>query len=1465
MSSPGEFYLTGSINQLIGANAGGELAEAMSALVGASFVLQCNVPINRPLRTDDGIFYVTPRTVTVLDDGQISEDGEVPGIALLANDPVLGMEDGTLQWTISPTATIVIGNRTMRPISWTFNAAAPGEEKTLGELAPVLSVSPVQMAYGPPVDNVALTEDNKLQFSVQGTPVGDPLSVADIFGVAVGEPNGIAPLDNSGLIPSTYLPSYVDDVLEYANSGAFPGTGTTGKIYVAIDTGDGYRWTGSTYIRISDRVLSTGITDSTSTGRAVLTAASQAAGRTAIGAAPATPGTAILKGDGSGGFNSATGGTDYVVPGGALGTPSSGNLTNCTFPTLNQNTTGSAASLSATLAVGSGGSGATTLTGILKGNGTSAFTAAVAGTDYVAPGGALGTPSSGNLANCTFPTLNQSTTGSAATLTTARAFQTDLASTSSATFNGSAANTHGVTGTLAVGNGGSGATTLTGILKGNGTSAFSAAVAGTDYVAPGGALGTPSSGTLTNCTFPTLNQNTTGSAATLTTGRTFLTDLASASAASFNGSANNTHGVTGTLAVANGGSGATTLTGLVLGNGTSAFTTVTAPSGTVVGTSDAQTLTNKTLTTPKIQSILDLTNSTTAVWMYAPASAVNFLTLKGATTGSSPAISVGGGSDTNVGLTVELKGTGKIGVYVDTTGQTPSISAQGVDTNHNFNIIPKGTGVVQANGVEVVTLSGTQTLTNKTLTSPKIGTSILDTNGNTVFGITATASAVNYLQVVNGATGNPAQLQAVGSDTNIQMRFRAKGTSGFKFVDGAGLGILDIYPASGGVNSIQISNAATSNNPYIQAFGSDTNVHLDLITQGTGVVRANYVPVVTTTGSQTLTNKTLTAPVINNPMIDVIKDTNGANMFSMGTIASAVNYLRINNEATGLGPSIAVYGSDANAPMNLFGKGTSGVYLRNSGGIAFYATAPASSANFIRCDSAAAGGSPSLSPVGSDANINLELYSKGSGSVRVNSVEVVTISGTQTLTNKSLTSAIVTNALRDSNGNTILDFSASASAVNYLRLVNSATGGSVSFRAAGPDTNIASYFFAKGTGTTGFRSDNGFIFVGSAPASAVSYFTCAATATGGTPSIAITSSDANVSMNLTTLGTGTVQANGVSVTTISGTQTLTNKTISGASNTLTNIGISSISATGTPSSSTYLRGDGTWETPSGGGGGDASTNTSSSVDSEVALFSSTGGKTLKRAAGSGIALLTSGVLSTVTAPSGTIVGTSDTQTLTNKDLTSGTNSFPTLNQNTTGSAATLTTARAFQTDLASTSSANFNGSAANTHGVTGTLAVGNGGSGATTLTGILKGNGTSAFTAVTAPSGTIVGTTDTQSLSNKTLTNPTITNYTESVVAVGTVTTSSTLDLTNGTVQTATLTASTGCTFTMPTATAGKSFTIYLKQAASTGNGTATFSGVKWGSAGTPTMTAAAGKMDIYSFVADGTNWYGSYTQGYTP
>ena len=117
-------------------------------------------------------------------------------------------------------------------------------------------------------------------------------------------------------------------------------------------------------------------------------------------------------------------------------------------------------------------------------------------------------------------------------------------------------------------------------------------------------------------------------------------------------------------------------------------------------------------------------------------------------------------------------------------------------------------------------------------------------------------------------------------------------------------------------------------------------------------------------------------------------------------------------------------------------------------------------------------------------------------------------------------------------------------------------------------------------------------------------------------------------------------------------------------------------------------------------------------------------------------------------------------------------------------------------------------------------------------------------------------------VSNITLSNPTVTNYLESVVAIGNSGTTQTISLTNGTVQTVTLTGN--CTFTMPTATAGKSFILMIVQD-STGGRTATFTSVKWpgGTAPTITTTATTGR-DIVSFFSDGTNWYGSFIQNFS-
>jgi hypothetical protein len=149
-------------------------------------------------------------------------------------------------------------------------------------------------------------------------------------------------------------------------------------------------------------------------------------------------------------------------------------------------------------------------------------------------------------------------------------------------------------------------------------------------------------------------------------------------------------------------------------------------------------------------------------------------------------------------------------------------------------------------------------------------------------------------------------------------------------------------------------------------------------------------------------------------------------------------------------------------------------------------------------------------------------------------------------------------------------------------------------------------------------------------------------------------------------------------------------------------------------------------------------------------------------------------------------------------------------------------------------------------GTTGdTIAIAGGGTGAGTLAG-----------------ASIVTYTGTETLTNKTLTNPTVTNYVETPYSANS-STAITLALTNGTVQIITLTGN--ATITMPTATSGKSFIMYLKQDA-TGSRTVTWSTVKWAGGTAPTITSTASRQDILSFFADGTNWYGVVVgQNYTP
>ena len=167
-------------------------------------------------------------------------------------------------------------------------------------------------------------------------------------------------------------------------------------------------------------------------------------------------------------------------------------------------------------------------------------------------------------------------------------------------------------------------------------------------------------------------------------------------------------------------------------------------------------------------------------------------------------------------------------------------------------------------------------------------------------------------------------------------------------------------------------------------------------------------------------------------------------------------------------------------------------------------------------------------------------------------------------------------------------------------------------------------------------------------------------------------------------------------------------------------------------------------------------------------------------------------------------------------------------------------------------------------GETATITAAQGGTGAATLTAnnVILGNGTSAVQFVApSTSGYMLVSNGTTWSSSNTITStilsaPTINDgYTEETTTANT-TTAYTILLSGGTFQILTLTGN--CTFTFPTATAGQSFMMFLKQDA-TGSRTVTWPAVvKWPSSTAPTITATASKGDKFVFTADGTNWLGS-------
>jgi len=175
----------------------------------------------------------------------------------------------------------------------------------------------------------------------------------------------------------------------------------------------------------------------------------------------------------------------------------------------------------------------------------------------------------------------------------------------------------------------------------------------------------------------------------------------------------------------------------------------------------ALTIADGALTGTAQQRVIELTGALTGSRILTlPLLTENFYFIKNTTTNAETLqLKAVSGSGATVTWATDDKGW-KI-IYVD-----------GVATNTGVYEIPLG-------DANEVTLTGTQTLTNKTLTAPKIGTSILDTSGNELLLLTATGSAVNELTLANASTGNGPILSATG-ETNVDINLNPKGTGVLK-------------------------------------------------------------------------------------------------------------------------------------------------------------------------------------------------------------------------------------------------------------------------------------------------------------------------------------------------------------------------------------------------------------------------------------------------------------------------------------------------------------------------------------------------------------------------------------------------------------------------------------------------------------------------------------------------------------
>ena len=295
---------------------------------------------------------------------------------------------------------------------------------------------------------------------------------------------------------------------------------------------------------------------------------------------------------------------------------------------------------------------------------------------------------------------------------------------------------------------------------------------------------------------------------------------------------------------------------------------------------------------------------------------------------------------------------------------------------------------------------------------------IYDANGNEILKILKTSSAVNEIEIQNGATGNPAVIRASG-ETNIGILLTGKGTGKIQVGDAAD-------PTK--KLTIELVGATTAKTTTLTFSHTDDRTITFPDATDTLVGKAT---------TDTLTNKTLTAPKFAD--LGFIADPSGNELIIFDQTTTAVNEITVVNNSTGVNPIIKASG-ETNVGLQLSPKGSGKITVTDG-------TDLTKKADF-NVSGVTTGNTRTLTIPDFDGTL-------------------ATLAGTETLSGKTLTAPKFADLgfIADANGNELIILDTVASAVNELTLANAATGNAVTVSTTGGDSNIDCKLSPKGSGT----------------------------------------------------------------------------------------------------------------------------------------------------------------------------------------------------------------------------------------------------------------------------------------------------------------------------------------------------------------------------------------------------------------